>query len=316
MSCCQVGSIINSNMRGTSETSCENNRQPLLRYSGCIKRRQSVELQPRVGRCGSAQSELTNQWPVRARSGSGRYECQVAVACLREVYEMACFRNIAHYGRVAVCPFGSLPATLLFAMLMECSNESCAGEPATLRHQAGIITQVAFSPNGKMLASASFDNTVVIWTLDGLKKLVVLKQSKAVFGVAFSPDSTLVVTASTTTVTQPGPVSSVGEGPAAVATVWDALTGKELADFTTAEHLTNPATCVAFSPDGKTIAVGSYGPSERRNEGQVNVWDVKTKRRTQAFTSKSGPVFSLVFSPVTVHAPSLPDSVQFSMTAA
>jgi len=58
------------------------------------------------------------------------------------------------------------------------------------------VNGVAFSPNGKLIASASFDGTVKLWRYDG-KELESLKgHSDGVFGVTFSPDGKLIASAS------------------------------------------------------------------------------------------------------------------------
>jgi WD40 repeat protein len=67
----------------------------------------------------------------------------------------------------------------------------------TLREQAGWITGIAFSPNGKLLAASSADKTAQVWVTDGWKPLTKIPENLTapVNGVAFSPDSTLLVLA-------------------------------------------------------------------------------------------------------------------------
>jgi len=78
-------------------------------------------------------------------------------------------------------------------------------------HTGGVY-DIAYSPDGTRLATASYDTTVQVWNADTGEKIFVLKgHSKAVLSVAFSPDGSRLVTGSS-------------DG---TARLWDAVTGKE-----------------------------------------------------------------------------------------
>jgi len=62
-------------------------------------------------------------------------------------------------------------------------------ESATLKGHAAQVNTVAFSPDGKTLASGSYDNTVRLWDVQTRQELATLKGHDAyVSSVAFSPD--------------------------------------------------------------------------------------------------------------------------------
>ena len=59
----------------------------------------------------------------------------------------------------------------------------------TLKGHSQLARSVAFSPDGKRLASGNADTTIKLWDTTGGKELVMLKgHSSVVNSVAFSPD--------------------------------------------------------------------------------------------------------------------------------
>jgi len=64
-----------------------------------------------------------------------------------------------------------------------------------LEGHGGDVISVAFSPDGRLLAAGSWDNSTRIWQASDGKMLIrLVGHSRPVYSVAFSPDSRLVAT--------------------------------------------------------------------------------------------------------------------------
>ncbi|MBK7935779.1 MAG: PD40 domain-containing protein [Lewinellaceae bacterium] len=131
---------------------------------------------------------------------------------------------------------------------------------------------VAFSPDGKQLATASEDNTAKIWDLNTGKNVLTLERHKAsVEGIAFSPDGKWLATAS--------------EDSSAV--IWDLQTGKPRNILRGHE---NSVSCIAFSPDGKKLATGSH-------DNFIMIWNAETGDSLRRIEAHEYPILSIAFSP-------------------
>jgi Tol biopolymer transport system component len=142
----------------------------------------------------------------------------------------------------------------------------------TLTGHTGNVYGVAFSPDGQLLATASWDQTARVWdpaTGEHLRTLT--GHTGYVCGVAFSPDGRLLATASWDQ----------------TARVWDPATGGHLRTLT--GH-TGYVWGVAFSPDGRLLATASGDKTAR-------VWDPATGGHLRTLTGHTGYVCGVAFSP-------------------
>src|SRR5207245_31500 len=119
-----------------------------------------------------------------------------------------------------------------------------------------------FSPDGKRLASASYDGTVKVWDAQADPKPLTHQGARSVVSVAFSPDGKRLASST----------SRSGE-----VKVWNLQTRQEL--FTLKQAERGGVQCVAFSPDGKRMASSTGGDRAAMPggpPGEVKVWDAQT----------------------------------------
>ena len=198
----------------------------------------------------------------------------------------------------------------------------------TLTGHTKRVNSVAYSSDGKIIASGGEDGTVRLWEVTTGKQKVVLGRTSwmnflfpwlnpPVNSVAYSPDGKTVAAASwdrklrlydtrttklkATLIGHTGPVDAVVYSPdgKTIATgggwndhtvrLWDAVTGETKAILTGYTHINT----VAYSPDGKTIAIGV-----KLRSNALQLWDVPTRKLKTTYTEHTdGTLSSIVYSP-------------------
>jgi WD40 repeat protein len=209
----------------------------------------------------------------------------------------------------------------LVVLLLWFGITAAQAPPTELKGHTALVYNIAFSPDGKILASAGFDNKVKLWEFPSGKELRTIDgHTGPVYCVAFSPDGKTIASSSHDQTIRlsnvadgklvreikghTGIVDSIAYSPDGKllasgsadksVRLWNPADGKEVKKL--GDHA-NSVYWVTFSPDGKTLA--SAGA-----DGAITLWEVagqkllKTiKVEDPAIKGQFVPVTSLVFSP-------------------
>jgi uncharacterized protein (TIGR03000 family) len=126
----------------------------------------------------------------------------------------------------------------------------------------GTLLAAAFSPDGKLLATAGGEQRIILWDPATLRRLAEFRGREP---LAFSPDGKLLA----------------GRGPDESVRVWDVSRHEEV------RRLPAPgfASCLAFAPGGRELAV--LDAFSGRLHNRLVLWDVKTGR--SVFTNEEVP---------------------------
>jgi WD40 repeat protein len=150
------------------------------------------------------------------------------------------------------------------------------------------VHKVVFSPDGKLLASASgtngTDDSVRLWDVASgqLVGQPLTGHGDSVVCLSFSPDGKLLASADKKEII-----------------LWDVAARKPIGQRLTGHS--GQVLSLAFSPDSKLLASGSFGEVDADGlpaKGEIYLWDVATQQRIGSpLKGHNSPVYSLAFSP-------------------
>jgi WD40 repeat protein/serine/threonine protein kinase len=148
-----------------------------------------------------------------------------------------------------------------------------SGEPVRGFHgHTSWVDNVAFSPDGQRLVSASMDHTARVWDVKtGQERLRFRGHDQEVSDAEFSPDGRRIASASFDKTVK----------------VWDADTGDVILALRGHTGLTER---VAFSRDGRRIA-------STNTDGTVKIWDAASGEELLTLRGPEGNVWGVVFGP-------------------
>ncbi|MCJ1423104.1 hypothetical protein MMC29_000985, partial [Sticta canariensis] len=195
---------------------------------------------------------------ISLESTAVTHDCPGLYAFIHDIKRFALYAQPA----IVQAPLQVYCGALVFAPIMS----------ITLEGHLNCIKALAFSPDGKVLASASEDAMVKLWNANTGVALQTLEgHLERVNAVVFSPDGKVLASASNDTTVK----------------LWNAGTGAALQ---TLEGHWNRVNVVVFSPDNKVLASAS-------DDATVKLWDAGTGAALQTLMGHSNRIKAVAFSP-------------------
>ena len=168
--------------------------------------------------------------------------------------------------------FLSFLVLAVFALVLGTSRE--LGSTPNESVQQNKLSKFVFSPDGRILASVSKNDRIILWDVGSGNEQSFLsgQAGAAITGLAYHPDGHILASADEN--------SRIS--------LWDVASGQERQILFS--RIGSEFTDFAFSPDGRTLA--SIG-----KEPWITLWDVASGQAIQTFSGHAGVVKNIAFNP-------------------
>lgn len=165
------------------------------------------------------------------------------------------------------------------------SNDWIKPQLALQLGHAGLITQLTFNKNGKLIASIGGDSIIKVWDITTSKIISTINTTMVgTQAITFSPDGKLLAAAG---------------GFGGLIGVWDVSTGQRRHSLTLKDSILST---ISFSPNGKWLAAGGLISRDKDGDGEddyekgiVQLWRADTWREYPVIESLSKSITSLSF---------------------
>jgi WD40 repeat protein len=213
---------------------------------------------------GDWSSGVISQWNIQTGERLQQFTASFFLNSTAKLNDMA----ISPDGR-SIIANGSLPFTNQ-VLLWDTQADQQTGR-LFFEIPNGYLTNLAFSPDGKLILTANTNGQVRVMDAQVGMLLKLFIGTQGINSAAFSPDGKYIATA----------------GVDKLAHLWEFETGKEIRQF---NGHTDILYRVIFSPDGKFLATSSA-------DGTARLWDVQTGQKLRRFTGHTAGVQNVAFSP-------------------
>jgi WD40 repeat protein len=166
------------------------------------------------------------------------------------------------------------------ALLLYLLGQPAIAQPPVLVPQTGhsaAINSVAFSPNGKLLASGGDDTRIILWDVDsGIQLRSIAGFATRIDSTVFDPKGKTIAVSSID--------GSVG--------VWEVESGRKLYSIAARCHKLLEFNPISYSPNGETLAYVGYGESLKKEppkkpdkSSKIPLWETRCDEKANLKTA-------------------------------